>query len=432
MFPFSRATFCVCLVTAGISAQSAKKYKNQAEYQIYDTVAKDMAANNSAKAITDLESWQKSYPDSDFKDDRQVLFVQAYAAAKQPAKAIDAAGGLLSREDLESAVSGPANAIKLLFTTATAIPQVPAPTPEELETAGKAARQLLAYDKKPDGVSIEAWTQARSQLQTAAKATLLYLALLPGVQAMQKNDCTGAETAFTKALEENLDSARAAYELGRAQLCLYKTQPQKASPAIYEFARAAALDSANEAYLEKIYEQYHGKDPDGLRQLKELAAKSPQPPAGFTVKSVTDVANEKQAEFEKSNPQLALWMKIKGALADTDGEQYFTASLLGTEVPQLRGVLVSAKPTCRPKELLVAVPLPDTQQPLQPEIALKLDKPLAGKPDPNSEFHWVGAPTAFTKTPFLLTMDAEVAKLDGLKTTPCAAAPVRKAVRKKR
>jgi hypothetical protein len=35
-------------------------------------------------------------------------------------------------------------------------------------------------------------------------------------------------------------------------------------------------------------------------------------------------------------------------------------------------------------------------------------------------------PTAFTKDPFLLTMDTEVAKIQGLKSTPCAAtAPAR-------
>src|SRR5262249_55787150 len=103
--------------------------------------------------------------------------------------------------------------------------------------------------------------------------------------AMQNNDCSAAETAFTRALEENPDSAQAAYGLGRAQLCLSKTMPEKASPAIYEFARAAVQDHVNEAAFEKLFEQYHGHDPDGLRQLKELAAKSPFPPTGFKLQS---------------------------------------------------------------------------------------------------------------------------------------------------
>jgi hypothetical protein len=417
MFRFSAALLCVCL----LAAQTPKRYKDQGEYEIFDAVTKDMLASNFSKAVSDLDTWRKNYPDSDYKDERQVLYVQAYASAKQPARAIDASQELLARQDLDVP-----SLIKLLFTAVTAIQQLPSPTPAELNIAGAAARRLAAFETKPDGVTADAWAQALPQLRTAAQDALRYIALLPGVQAMQANNCSAAETAFTKALQENPESARAAYELGRAELCLYKKQPEKASSAIYAFARAAVLDAANEAFLEKLFEQYHGRDPDALQEIKAAAAAAPFPPAGFYVKSVADIANEKQAEFEKNNPQLALWMKIKAALAAEDGEQYYAANLAGTEVTQLRGVLLEAKPACRPKELLVAVPLPDAPQPLQAEITLKLDKPLAGKPEPNTEFHWVGAPFAFTRMPFMLTMDTEIGQIEGLKTVPCAAAPTKK------
>ena len=87
---------------------------------------------------------------------------------------------------------------------------------------------------------------------------------------------------------------------------------------------------------------------------------------------------------------------------------------------------MEATPECRPKELLVAVPLPDAHQSAQIEIRLKLDKPLAGKPDLKTEFQWEGVPSAFTREPFLLTMDVETSKLQGLTTTPCAKNPIRK------
>ena len=67
----------------------------------------------------------------------------------------------------------------------------------------------------------------------------------------------------------------------------------------------------------------------------------------------------------------------------------------------------------------MAVPLPDAQKPYLAEITLKLDKPLGGKPEPDTEFQWEGVPAAFTKDPFMLNMDTETAKLDGLKTTSC-------------
>ena len=92
---------------------------------------------------------------------------------------------------------------------------------------------------------------------------------------------------------------------------------------------------------------------------------------------------------------------------------------------------MEARPACRPKQLLVAVPAPDASEPLQPEITLKLDKPLAGSPGLNQEFHWEGVPTAFTKSPFMFTMDAEVAKIEGLAVRPCTERPASGAVTKK-
>jgi len=83
---------------------------------------------------------------------------------------------------------------------------------------------------------------------------------------------------------------------------------------------------------------------------------APLPPADFKIKTVTEIAEEKRAEFEKSNPQLALWMKIK-ALSRTPKASSILRPVEGLRVPQLRGVLVEATPACHPRELKVAVPL---------------------------------------------------------------------------
>jgi hypothetical protein len=120
-----------------------------------------------------------------------------------------------------------------------------------------------------------------------------------------------------------------------------------------------------------------------------------------------------------------MWMKIKSALADSGGPAYFESQMKGAAVPLLKGVLVEAKPACRPKELLVAVPLPDAPKPPVAEILLKLDKPLPGKPAAGAEFGWEGVPAAFTPDPFLLTMDVEAAKLQGLSLDACSP-PIRK------
>jgi len=55
---------------------------------------------------------------------------------------------------------------------------------------------------------------------------------------------------------------------------------------------------------------------------------------------------------------------------------------------------------------------------------------MAGKPESDGEFQWEGVPAAFTKDPFMLTMDTEAAKLDGLKTTPCTTPAARPGTKK--
>ena len=428
-------------------ATKAKNYKDQGEYDIYNEVTKDVVANNFTKAVTDLDTWKSKYPESDYKDARAVLYVQAYNGAKQFAKAVDAAGELMSK-DLDATFSdpksGPQDVVRVLFTTCQAIVNVQNPTPEELATGQKAAKMLMHYNRKPEGVADAAWGDARKQLQTTAQATLMTLAVAPGQQAMAKNppDCATAETVFTKALQDYPDKSFISYNLGRALNCLARATPDKAadigSRAIYEFVRAAATDpslggSANAdqitKYADSAYTTFHGSN-DGLDALKAQAKSAALPPAGFTIETAAAIATKKQNEFQEKYPQLAMWLGIKSQLADpSNGMSYFNDKLKDAEVPKLKGMLLEGKPACRSKELLVAVPLPDATGTPTAEITLKLDAALTGKPEPG-EIQWQGVPAAFTQDPFMLTMETEKAKIEGLKSTPCAAAAPRPGVKK--
>ena len=423
-------------------AQAQKNWKAREEYDLYTAANTDLAGNNAAKAITGLDAWKTKYAESDYSDLRNLLYVRAYAGAGQQAKAVDTAALLLAKDlsaTFNDPATGPSDTITLLFTTSVAIQQVPNPTPDELATGAKAAHALLEFDRKPQGVADAAWAQAKTQLQTAAKGALLSMAVRPGQAAMAKQppDCPAAEEAYAKALEANPDHSFIAWELAKALRCQQKEKPEKIAQAIYEFQRAVVIDPTlgdpkNDAkkmqtFADNAYINVHGSN-EGLDQLKQQVKSSVLPPAGFKIKTATEISAEKEAEFEKTNPQLALWMKLKGALADTNGEQYFASQLKDSAVPKMKGTLVEAKPACRPKELLVALPLPDAKGALQAEITVKLSKPLTGKPEANSEFQWEGVPAAFTKDPFMLTMDTESDKVEGLKSSPCApaAAPVRK------
>ena len=427
-------------------APAQKKVKDQGEYDIYNDVTKDMLAKNFTKMIADLDTWKQKYPSSDFKDDRSVLYIQAYAGAGQPAKALDEAGLLMAKglkDTFNDPKNGPKQQLTVLFTATAAISQVPNPSPDELATATKAAHELMDYNSKPEGASDADWAAARAQLQTVARGALLYMALRPGMEAKAKKDWPTAETAFLAALKDNPDSSQIAYEVGGSELAQQATAPAKISLGLYEIARAVGLDSfkigfpdANtrakiEDYLKTVYVKYHGSD-EGLDKLKQQSLTAPTPPADFHILSATEIMVQKQKEFAEKYPELALWMNIKAQLVDTNGDQYFTTQLKDTQVPKLKGILVEAKPACRSKELIVAVPMPDAKPPYTGEIALKLDAPLTGKPDDNQEITWnEGQPSAFTKDPFLLTFDVDKTKIDGLKVTPCAPPVHRPVVKKK-
>jgi hypothetical protein len=429
------AWIAVCLMAAAIASLGQQRnYKDRAEYDLYNEVAQDFTGSNFAKAVTDLDKWSQKYPDSEFKDDRQVLYVRAYAGANQPAKAVDAAavvlGNVLANEKLSAANS--ADMLRVLYAVVSSIQQIPDPSGQQLATAEQAAHRLAAFDTAPEGVTAAAWSATRADLESAARAALLYLAVLPASRAIKANECNAGETAAEKALDQFPDSIQAAWFLALADICLAKADPVKISAALYELARAAALDPAKGMadskwrqsnvipYLEKVYTQFHGADPQGLKDLKSLALQSPRPPEGFQIKSAAEIAREEQEDFERKHPELALWMKIKAALSGSDGEGYFESELKGLAVPELEGVLVEARPECRPLELRVSVPLPNQAPDSPQEIVLKLATRLSGRPELHSEFHWSGVPSAFSKQPFLLTMDVDPASLKNLNLTKCA------------
>jgi hypothetical protein len=447
---------------AAQTAQPQKKVKDQGEYDIYNNVLKDVNAQTWPKLLQDLDTWAQKYPESDYKDDRLYYYVQAYSGANQPGKELDIAGQLLAK-DLKTVFPDPKQVLTVLYMTCVNVQKAPAPTADQTATGEKAAHALLDFvpvyfvaANKPAATAATPapsdadWAKTGKQLSDLADGTLRVIAMRPGMELLQKYTASGnkdtsfcgpAEAALTKALQQFPDAAIIAYNLGRAELCQRQAKPETIPIAIYEFARAAVIDpslgastdpKAVETYLTTIYTNYHGADDDGLKQLKDLAAKSPFPPADYKLKSTSEIARDKEEEFKKTNPQLALWMGIKGQLADTNGDQYFAGSLKDADVAgqggakALKGTLVDAKPACKSKELVVAI-----SDATHPEVTLQLDAALTGKPDTGVEIQWDGQPTAFTKEPFMLTMDTEKAKISGLNLTPCVAAPVKKAAPKK-
>jgi hypothetical protein len=56
-------------------AEKKKQYKDQQEYTLYDSATKEADPN---KKLTLLNTWKDKYPDSDYKLERTMLFLDTY------------------------------------------------------------------------------------------------------------------------------------------------------------------------------------------------------------------------------------------------------------------------------------------------------------------------------------------------------------------
>ena len=446
----------------GAAAAAAKRnYKDNGEYDLYNQAFKD--SQNAAAQIKDLETWAQKYPDSDYKDIRTGMLVQAYSnlVPLQPAKVLEFAGQLLAK-DLKTVFDDPQDGkrqtLTFLYNATLAAgfagtAGLPNPTAAQVDLWRSVARRLKDETKayfipanKLAGASDADWAKARAGYDGVADHTLLVLTIFPAEMVMAKTprpasaECRDtAEPAYRRALTDYPEQAYVSYKLAQALQCQQMETPEKVFQAIYEFERAAVTDptlgnpqadaTKIPAFADKAYVNIHGSV-DGLDELKQLVKRSALPPDNFKFKTAREIADERQAEFEKTNPELATWQKIKLFLTDPAAPNYFEEQLKDTEGPRLKGVVVDG--ACRGKEILVAFPLPGQSGALTPEVKLKfIDSVLPGKPTPNTEITFDKAvATAFTKEPFLLTMEVQKANpVEGLKTTPCVPpAPLKKNV----
>jgi len=422
----------------GQAAQSQKKPMIQAEYDLYNAALKE---TDPAKKIQDLNAWAAKYPDSDYKYEGLFVYLQTYSQAKppQPDKVVQVGGQLMANDAKTIFADNPQQILTTYLLVSISITSIPNPTQEQLATGDKAAHELLGYldtffaaSKKPATTSDADWTKARAQVEGIGKAALLSIATRPALQAYEKKDYPAAEAAFTKAVQQYPDSGQAVYYLG---LSIYNQRnPDTFPKGLFFIARAVTsgggLDDAAkktmDTFLTKAYTTYHGST-EGLDQLKQQASASATPPAGFTIDSSAEVAAKKEQEFAASNPQLAQWMAIRKELAGPNGDQYFDANLKNAAVPKLKGTVVAANPAVRSKELVLAL-----SDATNPEVTLKLETPLTGKPEIGQTVEFEGVPSAFTKEPFNLTMDIENDKISGLKVDRVAPAPAKKGVTKKK
>jgi len=434
------ATLAVVMTVAAQTPQ--KTAKDQGETDIYGAAMADIQAKNFAKAITDLDTWTQKYPDTQFKEVQIYGYEAAYAQMNPPnqAKALEYANQLLDK-NLDEAFAGlPQIQLAVyLLAVQSAFGLGQNATPEQLAIGDKAAHKLLDYapkffvDKnKPANLASTDWANARAQVEKPANDFLYFKTILPAEKARLARNCPEAESGYIAALGAYPDKSYLVYQLGLAYVC-EKKMPQAA----WELARAAAMDPTLSGtnpnpksvtdYAKKYYTNLHG-NADGYDEFVEKTKANAMPPDGFTIVNVDAQKAEAINKWNDDHKEAATWAGIKGSLTAPDGAAFFDSNMKDAAFPAMKGTLVEAVPACRPKTLLVSVPSFDNAKP-PAEITLKFATALTGKPEVGGEITFnEGVSKTFTAAPFMLTMDVEKDKVQGLTMTPCAAAPVRKGI----
>jgi len=283
-------------------------------------------------------------------------------------------------------------------------------------------------DNKPAAVTDDQWKTQRPVTEALGYRTLGWVGMI------RKNHAV-AEQNFAKSLQLNPAQGDVSYWLG--QTIMGEKKVERYPEGLFHIARAASYDGPGslqpagrqpvDNYLQKAYEGFHGVDKAGLAELKNVAKANALPPPGFTIKSVKDIALQQQQqeeELQKSNPQLALWKRIKEGLQGPEEQQFWEAmkgtvvAVPGAASPTLTGTVIEQK---SPKQLVLAVADDKT-----PEVTLDVDAAV-GKVDPGTKLTFSGVAKSYTKDPFMITMDAEKSEIKGL---PTAAPAKRPAARK--
>jgi tetratricopeptide (TPR) repeat protein len=379
------------LVLAVSLAVAQKTAKDQAESDVYTSIAKE---NDPAKKLALLDQWTQKYPDTAFKEERNLFYVQTYST--------------LAGQGMQ-----------------------PNATPDQLAAAEKAdqtliekADTLFAPGIKMSNVDDATWTKAKSDVLTLAHKSLANIAML-------RKDYPAAEAEYHKMLEANPNDAATAYLYGTAIASERKVQ--RTPEALYQFARADVItgpgalnpqgQKETDAYLKKTYVNYHGDD-KGLDDLKAMAAKSPFPPEGFQIKSVTQLSQEdiaKDEEFNKAHPEIVAWRNVKATLQAPGGDTYFNGQMKGAQFPKTTAKVV-AQPNDR--ELTVSVDNATPETAAKAEAMLKItDGVIKGTVAPGTEITFTGEPVGINKDPYMLTFDVEKENVSGVELG--AAAPTK-------
>ncbi|HEV2444465.1 MAG TPA: FecR family protein [Candidatus Sulfopaludibacter sp.] len=153
-----------------------KKLRDRGEGEIYAQVLSEQEL--PARQLVDLDSWTRRYRESDFEDDRTVLYMQAYSKTGHAEKVVELGSALMGR-GLMSLALEPSEVLSVLYLTTVSAEQVPHPSGFQRNAFHSASGALLSYtpvffsaERRPANLSEADWKNARLYMEEAARKVL--------------------------------------------------------------------------------------------------------------------------------------------------------------------------------------------------------------------------------------------------------------------
>jgi hypothetical protein len=399
--------------------------KSPEEAALINAVA---AEKDPIKLLAGLDEWVKQFPDSDWKDLRPGMYLRVYQQAGKMREAFDKANEILATKPDD-------------FEAITAVLRIGptlnnnAPSPADLDAVEKTAEYVMkngdkvfADSNRPDIVTAADWPKVKPYWGPQSRIILV-------TSYTARKDDARMEAKLKEKAAEYPNDPIFPLALLNAYFQQIKAHPDKQPLVLFYYARAASIDgpmaptaAEKQKYMasfSKNYKIYHGSE-EGLNDVVALAKANPVAPGDFKIKSTVEIAQEKadaEAKENAANPAMAIWKTVKTGLTSDTPDQFFEsvkdAGFPGKDSSgqdmKWKAKIVSMKPALRPKTLVVAV------EKVEGDVTLNVsDGPLAGKMEPGEEIQFEGVAKAYTKDPYMLTLEVTKDQIVGWtgKNTP--------------
>jgi len=340
----------ICLVGASakpLAAQTAAPGQDQcsgpgqhytvAEYNAYTAAANE---KNAAAQLKALDDFTAKYPNSCLLNYIYPLYYQNYAGQKNFPKVMDYADKELALGDKRISASEKYQAYQAIVYAFNNTQNPDAATAKRaFDAAAEGAKSVEALPK-PENMDDAAWADAKK------KAVLMFLSTKAGA-AMAAKDYPGAIDAYKAVLAQTPDDFVANYYLGRAYSA---TNPPQQLDAIWAFARAATVKTANEKQSKQVKDYLRGTalpryqggtvcdaltDAE-LNELLQLASTSVDRPASYKLVSAADL--------EAARKDMTIASVFTDLKAGGDKAKLTWTAACGLEFPDVPGKLIEVTP----------------------------------------------------------------------------------------